>query len=86
MKISGIKMCEFYREQYGCNFISIMPTNLFGPKDNYHLENSHLIPGSLRKFYLAKHNNFPSVEIWGDGSPYREFLHVDDCAKMLVCF
>ncbi len=80
-KISGIKMCEFYRDQYGCNFISIMPTNLFGPRDNYHLENSHLIPALLRKFYLAKHNNFKSVEIWGDGSPYREFLHVDDCAS-----
>lgn len=80
-KISGIKMCEFYREQYGCNFISAMPTNLFGPKDNYHLENSHLIPALLRKFYMAKNNNYPYVEIWGDGSPYREFLHVDDCAS-----
>ena len=80
-KISGIKMCEFYREQYGCNFISAMPTNLFGPKDNYHLENSHLIPALLRKFYVAKSNNYPYVEIWGDGSPYREFLHVDDCAS-----
>ena len=80
-KISGIKMCEFYREQYGCNFISAMPTNLFGPKDNYHLENSHLIPALLRKFYMAKSNNSPYVEIWGDGSPYREFLHVDDCAS-----
>ena len=80
-KISGIKMCEFYREQYGCNFISAMPTNLFGPKDNYHLENSHLIPALLRKFYTAKIKNYPYVEIWGDGSPYREFLHVDDCAS-----
>tara|TARA_B100000674_G_scaffold374440_1_gene316947 strand:- start:9630 stop:10574 length:945 start_codon:yes stop_codon:yes gene_type:complete len=80
-KISGIKMCEFYREQYGCNFISAMPTNLFGPKDNYHLENSHLIPALLRKFYQAKTNNSKHVEIWGDGSPYREFLHVDDCAS-----
>ena len=80
-KISGIKMCEFYREQYGCNFIAAMPTNLFGPKDNYHLENSHLIPALLRKFYQAKSNNYPYVEIWGDGSPYREFLHVDDCAS-----
>ena len=80
-KISGIKMCEFYRDQYGCNFISAMPTNLFGPKDNYHLENSHLIPALLRKFYIAKKNNYPYVEIWGDGSPYREFLHVDDCAS-----
>lgn len=80
-KISGIKMCEFYREQYGCNFISAMPTNLFGPKDNYHLENSHLIPALLRKFYMAKIKNYPDVEIWGDGSPYREFLHVNDCAS-----
>ena len=80
-KISGIKMCEFYREQYRCNFISAMPTNLFGPKDNYHLENSHLIPALLRKFYQAKTNNSKYVEIWGDGSPYREFLHVDDCAS-----
>ena len=80
-KISGIKMCEFYFQQYGCNFISVMPTNLYGPNDNYDLKSSHLVPALLRKFYTAKQNKLPSVEIWGDGSPFREFLHVDDCAK-----
>jgi GDP-L-fucose synthase len=80
-KISGIKMCEFYREQYGCNFISAMPTNLYGPNDNYNLETSHLVPALLRKFYEAKLNNSPSVEVWGDGTPFREFLHVDDCSN-----
>ena len=80
-KISGIKMCEFYREQYGCNFISAMPTNLYGPNDNYNLETSHLVPALLRKFYEAKLNNSPSVEVWGDGTPFRELLHVDDCSN-----
>tara|TARA_B100000902_G_scaffold392929_1_gene446222 strand:+ start:71325 stop:72263 length:939 start_codon:yes stop_codon:yes gene_type:complete len=82
-KISGLKMCEFYRHQYGCNFISVMPTNLYGPGDNYDLEKSHLIPALLRKFYYAKSLNEDYVEIWGDGTPFREFLHVDDCA--LAC-
>ena len=80
-KISGIKMCEFYREQYGCNFISAMPTNLYGPNDNYNLETSHLVPALLRKFYEAKLSNSTSVEVWGDGTPFREFLHVDDCSN-----
>jgi len=80
-KISGIKMCEFYREQYGCNFISVMPTNLYGPNDNYDLASSHLVPALLRKFFHAKKNLSESVEIWGDGTPLREFLHVDDCAS-----
>ena len=80
-KISGIKMCEFYRDQYGCNFISAMPTNLYGQNDNYNLETSHLVPALLRKFYEAKLSNSTSVEVWGDGTPFREFLHVDDCSK-----
>ena len=83
-KISGIKMCEFYRKQYGCNFISAMPTNLYGPNDNYNLQTSHLVPALLRKFYEAKQNNSASVEVWGDGTPLREFLHVNDCAD--ACF
>ena len=80
-KISGLKMCEYYYDQYGCNFISAMPTNLYGPNDNYNLKTSHLVPALLRKFHQAKQNKSPTVEIWGDGSPLREFLHVDDCAK-----
>ena len=83
-KISGLKMCQFYRNQYGCNFISVMPTNLYGPGDNYDLENSHLIPALLRKFYYAKNLNEDYVEIWGDGTPFREFLHVDDCASACI--
>lgn len=79
-KISGIKLCEAYRDQYGCNFISAMPTNLYGPNDNYDLNNSHVLPALLRKFHTAKIQNLPSVEIWGTGSPLREFLHVDDLA------
>ncbi|HAS40578.1 MAG TPA: GDP-fucose synthetase [Microscillaceae bacterium] len=79
-KISGIKMCEEYRFQYDCNFISVMPTNLYGPNDNYDLKNSHVLPALLRKFHEAKENNAPSVEVWGTGSPLREFLHVDDLA------
>lgn len=83
-KISGIKMCEFYRDQYGCNFISAMPTNLYGPNDNYDLKSSHLVPALLRKFFHAKQNLSESVEIWGDGTPFREFLHVDDCASACI--
>jgi GDP-L-fucose synthase len=79
-KIAGIKLCENYRKQYGCNFISAMPTNLYGPNDNYDLKNSHVLPALLRKFHSAKVNGAPSVEIWGSGSPRREFLHVDDLA------
>lgn len=83
-KIAGIKLCENYRKQYGCNFISAMPTNLFGPNDNYDLNNSHVLPALLRKFHTAKIQNLPSVSIWGSGSPKREFLHVDDLAD--ACF
>lgn len=79
-KIAGIKLCEAYRDQYGCNFISGMPTNLYGPGDNYHLQNSHVIPAMLRKFHEAKVNNTPTVEIWGSGKPLREFMYVDDLA------
>lgn len=80
-KIAGIKMCDAYRDQYGCNFISAMPTNLYGPNDNYDLKNSHVLPALLRKFHEAKENNDESVEIWGSGKPLREFLHVDDLAE-----
>lgn len=80
-KIAGIKMCDAYREQYGCNFISAMPTNLYGPNDNYDLQNSHVLPALIRKFHEAKNGNKPSVEIWGTGSPLREFMHVDDLAE-----
>lgn len=79
-KIAGIKLCENYRRQYGCDFISAMPTNLYGPNDNYDLNNSHVIPALIRKFKEAKANNSPTVEIWGTGAPLREFLHVDDLA------
>lgn len=79
-KIAGIKMCDAYRAQYGCNFISVMPTNLYGPNDNYDLKNSHVLPALLRKFHEAKENNAPAVTMWGTGSPKREFLHVDDLA------
>ncbi len=80
-KISGIKMCETYRDQYGKDFISAMPTNLYGPNDNYDLNNSHVLPALLKKFHHAKLNNDAAVEIWGTGSPLREFLHVDDLAE-----
>jgi len=80
-KITGIKLCETYRDQYGDNFISAMPTNLYGPNDNYHPENSHVLPALLRKFHQAKANSEPFVEIWGSGKPMREFLHVDDLAE-----
>lgn len=79
-KIAGLKLCEAYRSQYGCNFISVMPTNLYGPNDNYDLNNSHVLPALLRKMIFAKRNNQPHVEIWGTGTPRREFLHVDDLA------
>jgi len=79
-KIAGIKLCETYRNQYGANFISAMPTNLYGPNDNYDLQNSHVLPALLRKFHVAKKDNLPFVEVWGTGSPKREFLHVDDLA------
>ena len=83
-KITGIKLCEAYRDQYGCNFISAMPTNLYGEGDNYHLQNSHVIPGMLHKFHDAKVNNAPFVELWGTGSPLREFMYVDDLAEASV--
>jgi GDP-L-fucose synthase len=79
-KIAGIKMCDGYRSQYGCNFISVMPTNLYGPNDNYDLTNSHVLPAMLRKFITAKRNGDASVTIWGTGSPKREFLHANDLA------
>lgn len=79
-KISGIKMCEAYRSQYGCNFISAMPTNLYGPNDNYDLKNSHVLPALIRKFHEAKESGKKEVVIWGSGKPLREFLHVDDLA------
>lgn len=80
-KISGIKMCDAYRDQYGCNFISVMPTNLYGPNDNYDLKNSHVLPAIIKKFVEAKSKGQQSVEVWGTGSPLREFLHVDDLAE-----
>ncbi len=83
-KITGIKLCEAYRFQYGCNFISAMPTNLYGPNDNFDLQNSHVLPALIRKFHEAKLNKSPFVEVWGSGKPYREFLHVDDLAE--ACF
>lgn len=83
-KIAGLKMCQSYHKQYGCNFISAMPTNLYGPGDNYDLKNSHVLPALLRKFNEAKINNMPTVTIWGTGNPRREFLHVDDLAS--ACF
>src|ERR1700749_4285844 len=79
-KIAGIKMCDAYRAQYGCNFISAMPTNLYGPNDNYDLENGHVLPALLKKIITAKRNNAASVIIWGTGAPRREFLYVDDLA------
>jgi GDP-L-fucose synthase len=79
-KIAGIKMCDAYRSQYGCDFISVMPTNLYGPNDNYDLKNSHVLPALLRKFHDAKKNDAPQVVVWGSGMPKREFLHADDMA------
>ncbi|GAA4463696.1 GDP-L-fucose synthase [Nibrella saemangeumensis] len=83
-KIAGIKLCEAYRSQYGSNFISVMPTNLYGPNDNYDLQNSHVLPALIRKFHEAKVNSQPYVEVWGTGSPRREFLHADDLADACV--
>jgi GDP-L-fucose synthase len=80
-KIAGIKMCEAYRAQYGCNFISVMPTNLYGPNDNYDLQNSHVLPAMIRKFHEAKERGDQSMELWGTGSPMREFLYADDLAE-----
>ncbi len=79
-KIAGIKMCDAYRAQYGCNFISVIPTNLYGPNDNYDLQNSHVLPALIRKFLTAKKNKDTSVTLWGTGAPLREFLHADDLA------
>ncbi|WP_255772955.1 GDP-L-fucose synthase [Tellurirhabdus bombi] len=83
-KIAGIKLCEAYRSQYGANFISAMPTNLYGPNDNYDLQGSHVLPALIRKFHEAKVNSVPFVEVWGTGSPRREFLHADDLAEACV--
>jgi len=83
-KIAGLKLCEKYREQYNKNFISAMPTNLYGPGDNFHPDHSHVIPGLIRRFHHAKRDNLPTVTIWGSGEPRREFLYVDDLANALV--
>ena len=83
-KIAGIKMCDAYRAQYGCNFISVMPTNLYGPNDNYDLNNSHVLPALLRKIHIAKVNEEPYVTVWGTGKPMREFLHADDMGDACV--
>jgi len=83
-KIAGIKLCDAFRAQYGCNFISVMPTNLYGPNDNYDLKNSHVLPALLRKFHEAKINKEPFVTIWGTGAPKREFLYVDDLAEACI--
>lgn len=83
-KIAGIKMCESYYRQYGCKFISVMPTNMYGPNDNYNLNNSHVLPALIRKFHDAKEANAPFVEMWGTGTPMREFLHADDLGDACV--
>ena len=83
-KIAGIKLCDAYRAQYGCNFISAMPTNLYGPNDNYDLNNSHVLPALLSKFHTALINKEPNVTVWGSGTPLREFLHVDDMASACI--
>ena len=83
-KIAGIKLCESFRDQYGDNFISAMPTNLYGYGDNYHLENSHVLPAMIRKFHEAKEANLPEVALWGSGTPLREFLFADDLAEACV--
>lgn len=83
-KIGGIMMCQSYNKQYGTNYISLMPTNLYGPNDNFNLTSSHVLPAMIRKFHEAKTNNSPSVPLWGTGSPMREFLHVDDLADAAV--
>ncbi len=79
-KIAGIKLCQAYQRQYGCKFISVMPTNLYGPEDNFDLESSHVMPALIRKFHQARQQGEPTVTVWGTGKPLREFLHVDDCA------
>jgi len=83
-KIAGLKLCEYYRKQYGLTYHSAMPTNLYGPRDNYHPENSHVLPALLRRFHEAKQSGAPSITLWGTGAPMREFLHVDDLAAALV--
>ena len=83
-KISGLKYCEYLNRQYGTNYISVMPTNLYGPNDNYHPEHSHVLPALIRRFHEAKLNNLPSVTCWGDGTPLREFMFVDDMADACV--
>jgi GDP-L-fucose synthase len=83
-KIAGIKLCDAYRDQYGCNFISVMPTNLYGPNDNYDLQNAHVLPTFIRKFHEAKIAGDKEVVIWGSGTPRREFLHADDLADACV--
>lgn len=83
-KIAGIKLCQAFRKQHGCDFISAMPTNLYGPGDNFHLEKSHVVPALMRKMHQARLEREPVVEIWGTGKPRREFLHVDDCARALI--
>ena len=83
-KIAGLKMCEYFREQHGCNFISAMPTNLYGPNDNFEPKTSHVFAALIKKFHDAKINNQPKVELWGSGSPKREFLHVEDLANALI--
>ena len=80
-KITGIKLCQSYNRQYGTEFIACMPTNLYGPYDNFDLESSHVLPAMIRKFHEAKIKNLPNVTLWGDGSPFREFLYSDDMAK-----
>ena len=84
-KIVGIELCNSYRIQHGCNFISVMPTNLYGPNDNYHPENSHVLPALIRRIFIAKKNNEPSVSVWGTGKAMREFMHVEDLADA-CCF
>ena len=85
-KITGLKLCEYYSKQYGVNYYSVMPTNLYGPNDSYDLKNSHVLPALIRKFHEAKQLCLPTVSVWGSGSPQREFLHVDDLVKAAVAF
>src|SRR5207244_11024774 len=84
-KIAGVKLCQAYRRQYGCDFITVVPTNLYGPGDNFDPLQSHVIPALIRKMHDAKTHGLQSVELWGTGSPVREFLYVDDAADSLVC-
>ena len=83
-KISGLKMCQYFNKQYGTNFISVMPTNLYGPHDNFHPENSHVMPALIRRFHEAKVNNIPEVVVWGSGAPLREFLYSEDMADACI--